>query len=321
MTLTIALHACPLERMNPKKETTLLLGAEASIRYEKVYYYTADDLFLEDNTAYAWARKIKVDSGDSNDLHFIGETEKLKLNDCDVILMRQNPPINQNYLTNTYILDYVDSNTLILNNPHSIRSINGKIFANDFKDYVVPYSIGNDINTLLSFYKEHSDIILKPIDGFGGDSIYRITNNCDPIEVFEKYRKNTQSIFIVQQYIPEAVKGDKRIIIFDGEPVAALMRVPAEPDKPANITLGATIEETEITENEYNLCREMAPILRESGLFFVGIDMLGDYLSEVNLISPGTIRPANNLYGIELEKTFWDKVEQRLENKKVARAV
>ena len=321
MQLKIALHCCPIENMNPRKETTLLLGAEASVRYKDVYIYTTKDLFLENGKAYAWARKVKIDKGDENNINFLSDNIKLSLDELDIILLRPNPPVNQDYLTATYILDHVDASVLIINSQQAIRNFNGKIFANDFPNYITPYAMGNNINTLIEFYEEHHDIILKPMNGFGGHGIHRITENCNPTDIFNKFRQDNKGTFIVQKYIPEAVKGDKRIILFDGEPVAALLRVPESLDKPANITLGASVEETDITEREHALCQEMKPILQERNLFFVGIDMLGDYLVEINLISPGTIRPANELYGIELEKIFWDKVERKFANRQLKKAI
>ncbi len=316
MQLRIAIHSCPIKNMNPKKETTLLLGAEACLRYEYIYLYTTADLFLENGKAYAWARKVVIDSGEENNINFISDKEKLLLDDLDIIFLRPNPPVNQDYLTATYILDHVCSSVMILNSQKSIRNFNGKIFANDFKNYIVPYAIGNNINSLLDFYSIHKDVILKPMNGFGGHGIYRISENCSPEDIFQQFRQENKGTFIVQKYIPDAVKGDKRIILFDGEPVAALLRVPAAPDKPANITVGATIAKTEITKKEQELCKEMKPILQDRDLFFVGIDMLGNYLIEINLISPGTVKPANQLYNIELEKIFWDKVEAKFARRK-----
>jgi len=323
MTLTVALQACPLENMDPKKETTLLLGAEACLRYPKIYYYTARDLFLENGKACAFARSAKIDSGESNDLHFTGPVEKLDLGRCDVILMRQNPPVDQEYLLTTYILDYLPPTTHVFNNPKAVRALNGKFFANEFPEYTVPYAMGNRYAVLENFMKDHEDIILKPLVGYGGSGISRIKPGRDPREIYNRFRQNNPGMFIVQKYIPEAVKGDKRIILFDGDPVAALLRVPPDEDTPANITLGAKIEKTELTAREEALCAALKPRLQELGLFFVGIDMLGDWLAEINIISPGTVRPANNLYNMALEKTFWDKIEQKLadDRRKIAQII
>lgn len=314
MTLTIALQACPLQNMDPKKETTLLLGAEACKRYDKVYYYTIKDLFLEDGKAYAWARSVHIDEGDENTLHFTGELEKLDLSVCDVILIRQNPPVNQDYLLTTYILDHLPPTTHLFNNPRSIRNLNGKIFPNEFPEFIVPYAMGSDIKVLMSFLEEHEDVILKPLGGYGGTGIFRIQKGSDAEAIYTKYRAENPGLFVVQKFIPEAIQGDKRIILFDGDPVSALLRVPPAPDVPANISMGAAIEATEITPHEQKLCAQLGPRLKELGLFFVGIDMLGDYLAEINIISPGTVRPANNLYNSTLEVTFWDKVEQKIAN-------
>lgn len=312
MNLTVALQACPLENMDPKKETTLLLGAEACLRYPKVYYYTVKDLFLDNGKPCAMARPVNIDAGAVNTLHFTGDTEKLDLSHCDVILMRQNPPVDQEYLLSTYILDYLPETTHVFNNPKAVRGLNGKFFANEFPDYVVPYRMGSSFAVIETFRETYPDNILKPVGGYGGTGIFRIRPDADARAIYEEFRKTCPGMFIIQKHIPEAAKGDKRIILFDGDPVAALLRVPPAPDMPANITLGATIEKTDITPREQELCRVLGPRLRELGLFFVGIDMLGDWLVEINIISPGTVRPANNLYGMELEKTFWNKVEERL---------
>lgn len=309
MSLNILVIGDPLVELKPGKETTLALIAEAQHRDYTLDYCTATDLCQKNTQVYGYVHSLKVKT-DFDDFYDVGTSTIKNLKHYDIILLRSNP---QGYrrINTAYMLDPLADQVFISNDPRGIREAHGKFFTANFPDFIVPYTIVEHAAHFEAFLKDHADVIVKPINGFGGKGVQRLTAPIDDIEqTFENlYKAYNHEPFIVQDYIPDAVKGDKRIILFNGEPVCSLLRVPKDPDSLANITQGASLAKTTLTLREQALCEEIGPILRDYGLFFVGLDMLGDYLSEVNLISVGTIVPANQLYDIKLETTFWDKLE------------
>lgn len=314
MSLRIAIQSDPLDEMHPEKETTFLLGLEAQQRGHEVWYFTPNDVVLKDGTVYARAWILNHHTGDTVDdnAYSLGEGAFLDLSELDAILIRQAPPVNQRYLINTYILERIADKVFFANDPRSIRKKNGKLFTAEFPEFVVPYVIGNSLEALREFHDEHPDAILKPLNTFGGAGIVRLRPDSHVEDAFNVFRAEHPWPFMAQRFIPEAVEGDKRIILFDGHPEAAILRVPADPDKPANIRSGASVVPAVITERDKAVCDAVGPVLREMGLFFVGLDMLGDWLTEINVISPGTVKPANDVLGTKLEVNFWDRLEARL---------
>lgn len=312
MSLKIALHCNAMEEMKHHQYTTPLLGIEAQDRGHALYHYTPEDLFLEDGVVKAHARHLTL-SHDPACYYTYGDDIELNLaKDIDIVLLRHDPPFDEDYMVTTYLLEKISNDVLVTNNPTAIRNIHGKIFTSEFDDFIVPYAIGNSFSVLEKFYNEHNDIILKPLGGYGGYGIIRIKPNAQRLDhTYDMYKKACSGFFMAQKFIPDADKGDKRITLMDGDPVAAILRVPSEPGALANITAGASVQKTEITDRERALCDKLGPILKDRGLFLVGIDFLGDYLTEINVISPGTLRDTNKLYGIKLEEIFWEKLEAK----------
>lgn len=309
MSLKIVLLCDPVAALDPRQDSTLLLGLEAQTRGHRIWHLPPADICLEDGRVMGWMAPLTL-SSDPDDYFTLGATERRDLNDFDLVLLRQNPPFDDAFLTLTYLLEKLE--IPVFNDPASIRNFPGKLFPLEFPDYIVPYVISRRQEDIALFLAQHDEIILKPLFDYGGRGVSRIRKGENHDAVFENFIAKYPSPFVLQKFIPEASKGDKRIIIFDGEPQAAVLRVPAKDGFLGNISSGASIQPTELTAREKELCKKLGPRLRELGLFFTGLDMLGDYITEINVISTGTLRAANALYDMRLEKNFWDLLEKRL---------
>lgn len=312
MSLKIALLCDPVATLNPRQDSTLLLALEAQTRGHRIWHLTPADICLEDGRVMGWASALAV-SADPDNYYTQGPAQRHDLNSFDLVLLRQNPPFDDAFLTLTYLLEKLD--IPVFNDPASIRNFPGKLFPLEFPDYIVPYVISRRREDIALFLDRQEEIILKPLFDYGGRGVSRIRKGESYDAVFESFVTKYPSPFVLQKFIPEATKGDKRIILFDGEPQAAILRVPAKDGFLGNISSGASIQPTELTVREKELCKKLGPRLRELGLFFTGLDMLGDYITEINVISTGTLRAANALYDMRLEKNFWDLLEKRLSSK------
>ncbi len=304
----------PIHELKPGKETTLALIQEAQDRGYEVDFCTSQDICQTNGRVVAEVQPMRL-TGDLDDYFDMGEKRTQRLDrGYDVILMRSNPK-GYRRINTSYMMDPLADRVLILNDPRGMREMHGKFFTANFPDFIVPYAIVEHEGHFTEFVKTHKDVIVKPVNGYGGAGVARLSaKDLQENGLFERlYNEYGCEPFIVQEYIPAAVKGDKRIILFDGEPVCSILRVPKDASSLANITQGATSEKTELTPREQALCAEIGPILRDYGIFFAGLDMLGDYLSEINVISVGTVVPANALYGIKLEELFWDKLEAKID--------
>ena len=311
----------PIHELKPGKETTLALIQEAQDRGHDVDFCTSKDICQVNGVVKATVQSMRL-TGDFDDYFDMGEARNVRLDrGYDVILMRSNPK-GYRRINTSYMLDPLADRVLILNDPRGMRELHGKFFTANFPDFIAPYAIVENEDHFLDFAAKHTDIIVKPVNGYGGAGVARLSaKDLKENGLFERlYSEYGNEPFIVQEYIPAAVKGDKRIILFDGEPVCSILRVPKDASSLANITQGAKSEKTTLTPREEALCAEIGPILRDYGIFFAGIDMLGDYLSEINVISVGTVVPANALYSIKLEEVFWDKLEAKIDTFKAEAA-
>ena len=304
----------PAQELKPGKETTLALIYEAQNRGFQVDFTTAPQLCLTDGEVIAAVQPITLIDYLDDYIH-LGDMRIKNLLNYDLIVLRSNPN-GYKRINTAYLLDTIADKVLISNDPRGIRELHGKYFISNFPDFIVPYAFVEHPLHLENFFKKYDDVVIKPVDGFGGHGVVRQKEKPKDIQRFfdEVYDSYDQSPFIVQPFIKEAVKGDKRIIMFDGEPVCCLLRVPQDADSLANITQGATIQKCELTLREQALCEELGPVLRDYGIFFAGVDMLGDFMTEVNVISVGTLVPANQLYSIKLENLFWDKLLEKHED-------
>ncbi|MBV9524087.1 MAG: glutathione synthase, partial [Alphaproteobacteria bacterium] len=275
-------------------------------------YYGPRDLSFRDGlvTTQASPLTLRDVKGD----HFtLGSARRLDLAETDVVLMRQDPPFDMAYITATHLLEHVHPATLVVNDPANVRNAPEKLFVTRFEGLMPPTLITSDRAEILSFREEHGDIILKPLFGNGGAGVFRVRPEDENLNaLLEMFTLLYREPLMVQRYLPEVRAGDKRIILIDGEPVGGVLRVPAKGEARANLHVGGTAVKTELTDREREICAAIGRTLREQGLLFVGIDVIGDYLTEINVTSPTGIQEINRLDGVKLETKVWDAIEARL---------
>ncbi len=313
MSLNVAIQMDPIESVDINADSTFAIGLEAERRGYKLYHYDVKDLSFQDGkvTAYARAMTLRRELGN----HFsYGAEDKIDLaEDVDVVLMRQDPPFHMGYITATHILEQIHPQTLVVNDPASVRNAPEKIFLTRFPDLMPPTLITSNPSDVKQFRAEYNDIIIKPLYGNGGAGVFRIRegdqNLNSLIEMFQEFYPEP---FIVQQYLSDVVKGDKRIILIDGEAVGAINRVPLEGEVRSNMHVGGEAMKTELTDREIQICEAIGPTLREQGMLFVGIDVIGDYLTEINVTSPTGIQEIQRFDGTDISALLWDAIEKRL---------
>ena len=312
MSLVCAIQMDPLENVNIDTDSTFMLALEAQIRGYTLFHYLPEDLSLHESHPYATGRKMEVMRQKGN--HFkAGPKKRIDLSEVDVILMRQDPPFDMSYITATHLLEHIYPKTLVVNNPVEVRNAPEKLFVTRFRDLMPPTLITRNMDEIMAFRAEHADIILKPIYGCGGAGVFHIKPDDENLQaLFEMFTESKAEPIIVQRYLPEVRTGDKRIILVNGKPMGAVNRVPPKGDARANFHAGGSGRKTRLTKREIAICAEIGPILRQKGLIFVGIDVIGDYLTEINVTSPTGIQEINALDGINLESRIWDAIEAQL---------
>jgi glutathione synthase len=312
MSLAVAIQMDPIESININADSTFMLALEAQARGHRLYHYLPRHLSLIDGRVIAKARRLKVKRVAGRHA-VLGPVETLDLKTMDVILMRQDPPFDMAYITATHVLQHVSDKVLVVNDPASVRNAPEKLFATHFPGLMPPTLVSSDRDEIVAFRKKHKDIILKPLFGNGGAGIFRVTPQDENFNaMLESFAAFYREPIVVQRYLPEVRKGDKRIILVDGEPVGGVLRVPAKGEARANLHVGGTAVKTKLTKRERDICAAIGPTLKKQGLIFVGIDVIGDYLTEINVTSPTGIQEINRLDGVELEKRVWDAIEARL---------
>jgi glutathione synthase len=312
MSLTVAIQMDSMERVNIEADSTFALALEAQARGHRLYHYFARDLTLADGALTAIARPLTVKREQGR--HFeLGKVETLDLARMDVVLMRQDPPFDMAYITATHLLEHVRGKTLIVNDPVAVRNAPEKIFATHFPGLMPETLITSDRAAIEAFRAKHGDIILKPLFGNGGVGVFRLRPEDENLNaLLEIFTQLYREPIIVQRYLPAVREGDKRIILIEGEPVGAVLRVPAKGEARANLHVGGTAKKTSLTAREHDICAAIGPTLRKLGLVFVGIDVIGDYLTEINVTSPTGIQEIDRLDKVKLEALVWDAIEKRL---------
>ncbi len=311
MSLAVAIQMDPIESVDIDSDSTFMLALEAEARGHALFHYLTSDLAFRDGRLFAKARPLTVRRELGN--HFtLGPAEKIDLSTVDVVLMRQDPPFDMAYITATHLLEHIHPETLVVNDPFHVRNAPEKLFVTHFDGVLPPTLITSDRAEIDAFRAEHADIIIKPLYGNGGADVFHITpedeNMGALMEMFtDKYREP----IIVQRYLPEVRLGDKRIILVDGIAAGGVSRIPADGDARANFHAGGAAQKTTLTAREREICAAIGPALRERGLIFVGIDVIGDYLTEINVTSPTGIQEINRLDGIHIERLLWDAIEAR----------
>ncbi|MFL2821788.1 MAG: glutathione synthase [Candidatus Puniceispirillales bacterium] len=311
--LKIALQMDPLEKLDLKGDSTFILGLEAIKRGFELYFYSPSDLIYKNNNVYAKAKILDLAFENGRETFNYGKIKVLKLSSLDVILMRQDPPFNMSYITATHILEKIASQTLILNNPFHVRNAPEKVFVTEFSKFMPETLITRETNEIIKFKNKNKNIIIKPLYGNGGEGVFYIKDNDSNFNVIiENFLNLNEEQFIIQSYIPEVKKGDKRIILIDGEVVGAINRIPAKNENRSNMHVGGKPIKTSLNKNDKLICETISPHLKAKGLFFVGIDVIGNYLTEINVTSPTGIREINRLDKTNIEKIFWDKTLKML---------
>ena len=311
MSLSVAIQMDPIEPVNIDADSTFALAVEAQARGHKMVHYLPKHMSLQTKTVTARVRDLTVQRkrGDHAQL---GPERRVDLADFDVVLLRQDPPFDLNYITTTHILDHIHPKTLVVNDPTSVRNAPEKLLVTHFPDLGPPTLITNDPLEVLRFRAEYREIIVKPLYGNGGAGVFRVGESDENLNsVLEMMEALYRAPYVVQAYLKEVRAGDKRIILVDGVPVGALNRRPKEGEARANLHVGGTAEAIDITPREHDICAEIGPLLRERGLIFVGIDVIGGNLTEINVTSPTGVQEITRFSGVNIAGLIWDAIEKR----------
>jgi glutathione synthase len=304
----------PLEKINISGDSTFALMLSAQSRGHKLYHYLAEDLTYQDGRLYAGAHAVSVKSmvGD----HFrVGEFAILDLgSDVDVVLMRQDPPFDLGYITATHLLERIQGETLVVNDPAAVRNAPEKIWVLDFARFMPPTMVTRSLGAARHFLAEQGEIVIKPLHGFAGGSVFRIgPDGRNLASLMELFNRAYREPHIVQKFLPEIVEGDKRIVLVDGEVAGAINRLPGEGEIRSNLAVGGKAAKTDLTPREEEICAALAPELKRRGLLFVGIDVIGgQWLTEINVTSPTGIVAIDKFNGTDTPGLIWNAIERRL---------
>ncbi len=311
MSLAVAIQMDPIEAVDIDADSTFVLALEARRRGHSLFHYQPHDLVFRDGRLLARARALEVRRRQGD--HFtLGPEEMLDLATVDIVLMRQDPPFDMAYITATHLLEHVHPATLVVNDPAHVRNAPEKLFVTHFDGVMPPTLITSDRAEIMAFREEHRDIIVKPLYGNGGAGVFHLGPGDENLgAVLEMLTEFYREPVIVQRYLPEVRAGDKRIILIDGEPAGALNRIPPEGEARANMHVGAKPVPARLNERDREICAAIGPVLAERGLIFVGIDVIGGYLTEINVTSPTGIQEIDRFDGACLEGQIWDAIEAR----------
>jgi glutathione synthase len=302
----------PIERISIDADSTFALALEAQARGHALLYYGPLQLFFRDGVVGATVRQLQVRAVKGD--HFaLGEPSVYDLSKADVVLLRQDPPFDLAYITTTHLLERLQPNTLVSNDPAEVRNAPEKLLATQFKDLMPPTLVASDPAQIRAFRDEHKDIILKPLYGAGGAGVFRLKPDDENLgALLEMFATFYGEPIMVQRYLPEVRKGDKRIILIDGELAGAINRVPVPGEARSNMHVGGKPEPTTLTARDKEICAALGPELKKRGLIFAGIDVIGDYLTEINVTSPTGIQEVKCFGGPDGAKLIWDAIERRL---------
>ena len=304
----------PWNRINPQTDSTYVIALEAQKRGYRLFSYTVENLFLENGIVYVVGNEFSLHS-EKKKFFTLKKEKKLNLNSFDIVLVRQDPPFNMNYITATYLLERLSKKTLVLNNPKHIRDYPEKLSMFAFHKMIPPTLISSNKNEILRFHKKNKFSIIKPLYGNGGEGIEKIDSNVTRSKklincLLVKYKLP----IVVQKFIKEISQGDRRIILIDGEYVGSAARIPTHNSIKANFHAGGRAQKTGLVFRDKKICKTIGPFLKKNGLFFTGIDVIGNYLTEINVTSPTGIQEINKLNHVKIEEMFWNKVEKKIKS-------
>jgi glutathione synthase len=311
MPLRVAFQMDHVAGLRIRGDSTFALMLEGERRGHEQYHYTPNRLSLSDGVVRAAVERVNVRDVEGD--HFtLGEPRPVDLTTFDVVHLRQDPPFDMGYITTTHLLEQIGGTTLVVNDPASVRNAPEKVFVTRFPQLTPPTLITRDREEILAFRHAHGDIIVKPLYGNGGAGVFRIAGGDENLAaLIEMFETAFREPFVVQRYLPEVRQGDKRIILVEGEPVGAINRVPAMGEARSNMHVGGKPEPVAITARDREICDAIGPELRKRGLVFVGIDVIGKYLTEINVTSPTGIREVKRFGGADIAALIWDAVEKR----------
>ena len=312
MSLVVAIQMDPIDAVDIDADSTFVLAMEAQARGHDLYHYLPQDLALKEDQVIAGARPLNVQriAGD----HFtLKNKEWIDLASVDVVLMRQDPPFDMSYITATHLLERVHPETLVVNAPVSVRNAPEKLFVTNFPKFMPPTLITSNREQILEFRDHYKDLIIKPLFGNGGAGVFHLGPDDENLNsLLEMFTALYVEPIIVQRYEPRVRDGDKRIILIDGKPAGAVNRVPAERESRSNLHVGGRAQKAELNRRDKEICEAIGPSLSERGLIFVGIDVIGDYMTEINITSPTGLQEINHFDGVKLEYEIWDAIENKL---------
>ncbi|MBV1863196.1 MAG: glutathione synthase [Rhodobacteraceae bacterium] len=312
MTLKVAIQMDPIDGIDINADSSFRIAEEAQARGHSLFFYTPDKLAYQEGrvTARGWPLQVRREVGN----HFtLGDEVQVDLADWDVVWLRQDPPFDMGYITTTHLLDMIHPQTLVVNDPEWVRNYPEKLLVLQFPDLTPPTTIARDLDTLKAFKDRHRDIILKPLYGNGGAGVFRLgpeDRNLNALH--ELFTSINNEPLIAQKFLPDVSKGDKRIILVDGAPVGAINRIPAKGETRSNMHVGGRAERIGLTDREHEICAAIGPLLREKGQIFVGIDVIGDYLTEINVTSPTGIQELERFDGVNVAAKIWEAIERRV---------
>jgi glutathione synthase len=311
MHLKVAVQMDPIERINIRGDSTFALLLEAQQRGHAVAYYTPDRLALTSGHVFAAVQDLTV--RDQVGDHFtLSEPRRAELMEFDVVLLRQDPPFDLAYVTTTHMLERIVPHTLVVNDPAQVRNAPEKMFVMEFPDLMPPTLITRDLSEIKAFRTRHGDIVMKPLYGKGGEAVFRLApEDLNFGSLYDLFAATFREQWVVQKFLPAVKEGDKRIILVDGEFAGAINRVPAPDDLRSNMVRGGIPKATDLTAREREICARLAEPLRERGLLFVGIDVIGGFLTEINVTSPTGIRAVKNFGGADIAALIWNKIEEK----------
>ena len=310
--LRVAVQMDPIASVNIDADSTFVLMLEAQARGHRLWHYHVRDLALHGGRVLAQAQPVEVRrlKGD----HFtLGTSEELDLGQVDVVLMRQDPPFDMAYITATHILEHIHPKTLVVNDPASVRNAPEKLFVTHFPELMPETLVTADVRQIRKFREKHGDIIIKPLFGNGGAGVFHLKPDDSNLNaLIEMFTERSREPLVVQRYVPDVRKGDKRIILVDGVAMGAINRVPAAGEARSNMHVGGRPEPTTLTEREREICAAIGPELKQRGMIFVGIDVIGGYLTEINVTSPTGLQEIARFDGVHLERAIWDAIEGKV---------
>lgn len=311
MALKVAIQMDPIGPINIDADSTFRIALEAQARGHKLFYYTPDRLFYREGhvCARGWPLEVRREKGNH---YTLGAETEVDLADCDVVWLRQDPPFDMGYITTTHLLDMIHPKTLVVNDPFWVRNYPEKLLVLNFPELTPPTLIARDLSIIRDFKHRHGDIILKPLYGNGGAGVFRLDpNDRNLASLHELFTGISREPLIAQKYVPAVVKGDKRIILVNGEPVGAINRVPAEGETRSNMHVGGRPEKIGLTARDREICAAIGPTLRDKGQIFVGIDVIGDWLTEINVTSPTGIQELERFDGTNTAAKIWEVIEAK----------